>query len=199
MLFFAIKNLALQISHDYPTNRMVIVVGLGGGTNSGKTTICKKLVENIPKCFIFNQDKYFKTLEEAKLVFPDSEVNWETCPALKMDDLVADVKEEMKKDHKVIIVEGHLALNFAPLVDLYDATIFITLSHELALKRRLTRCYDPPDGPGYFENVVWPAYFLILEEVKGNEKLKPTFFDAADPDVCYEGVEKVVKECLSQN
>jgi nicotinamide/nicotinate riboside kinase len=176
---------------------MVVVIGFGGGTNSGKTTICSKLVEKIPKCFVFNQDKYFKTLEEAQLSFPDCEVNWETCPALKMDDLVADVKREMTKNHEVIIVEGHLVLNFPPLVELFDATIFITLSRDLAHKRRLTRTYDPPDGPGYFENVVWPGYLLILEEVRNNEKIKPTFLDAAHPDHCYSAVEKIVTDCLS--
>ena len=173
------------------------MIGLGGGTNSGKTTICKKLVENIPKCFVFNQDKYFKTLEEAKLSFPGRDVNWETCPALKMDNLVADVKEEMTKDHNVIVVEGHLVLNFLPLIELYDATIFITLSRDLAYTRRLTRCYDPPDGPGYFENVVWPGYLLILEEVRSCERISPTFLDAVDPDNCYQSVERVVGKCLS--
>ena len=188
-----------QIPQLFTSSRMVVVIGLGGGTNSGKTTICKKLVERIPNCLVFNQDKYFKTLEEAKLSFPGRDVNWETCPALKMDDLVADVKTEMNKNHDVIIVEGHLVLNFPPLVELFDATIFITLSRDLAQKRRLTRTYDPPDGPGYFENVVWPGYLLILEEVRRNSNIKPLFLDAADPEKCYTAVEDVVKKCLSSN
>lgn len=178
---------------------MVVVLGLGGGTNSGKTTICKKLVDNIPNCFIFNQDKYFKTLEEAQLDFPGEEVNWETCPALKLDDLVSDVKKEMEKDHNVIVVEGHLALNYEPLLELFTSTVFITLSKELAHKRRLTRTYDPADGPGYFENVVWPGYLLILEEVKRNVSIKPVFLDARDPEHCYNEVEKLVNLLLTSD
>lgn len=177
---------------------MVLVIGLGGGTNSGKTTICRRIQENIPDCFVFNQDKYFKTEEEAKLSFPDTDINWETCAALKMDNLVADVKKEMTKDHSVIIVEGHLVLNFPALIELFDETIFITLSYGLAHERRLTRTYDPPDGPGYFENVVWPGYLLILEEVRGNGKIKPTFLDAADPNEVYSRVEEIVTNCLAK-
>ena len=172
---------------------MVFVCGLGGGTNSGKTTLCQQLAAHYPNCYIFNQDKYFKTLEEATLSFGDSEVNWETTQALKMDLLTADVKKEMQNGHDVIIVEGHLVLNHPPLVELYNGTVFITLPYDLARTRRLTRTYDPADYPGYFENVVWPGYLLIVEEVKENEKLgKTLWLDATDPEKCFTEVEHLV-------
>ena len=53
----------------------MLVVGLGGGTNSGKTTLCSKLCGGLPYCKVINQDDYFKTLEEAQLSFPGIEVS----------------------------------------------------------------------------------------------------------------------------
>ena len=181
---------------------MDAVIGIGGGTNSGKTTLCKTIAEDFPGCFIFNQDKYFKTIEEAKLSFLDCDINWEKCEALNMDDLVKDVKGKInEKRYRIIIVEGHLVLNYPPLVELFDVTVFITLNYDLAFKRRLTRTYDPPDSPEYFENVVWPGYLSILNEVSNvlHFKSRPIFLDATDPNNCYCSIYDLVKSYLSED
>ena len=179
---------------------MTFLLGLGGGTNSGKTTICKKLVESLPnlKIKVFNQDKYFKTLAEAQLSFPNEAVNWETVPALKMDNLVEDViRERDSKTCDVIVVEGHLVLTYEPLYSLFDSTAFIVLSRELAVTRRVTRTYDPPDYPGYFDTFVWPGYLKIVEDLKATSFLNPEWLDAEFPEDCYERVAAILKRKLS--
>ena len=175
---------------------MHVVIGIGGGSNSGKTTICNKLREDIPDCYVFNQDKYFKTIQEARLTFTNCDINWEKCEALKMDNLVADVKRKVAEGtSKVIIVEGHLVLSYPPLVQLFDATVFITLPFSLALKRRLTRSYDPPDGPGYFENIVWPEYLSTLDRIT-NSNIMPIFLEATHPEMCYRSINDLVTSYL---
>ncbi|VDL83129.1 unnamed protein product [Nippostrongylus brasiliensis] len=44
------------------------------------------------------------------------------------------------------------------LVELCDRVIFLTLDQDTCRRRRTKRSYDPPDMPGYFDEVVWPSY-----------------------------------------
>uniref|UniRef100_A0A0K0D993 Molybdopterin synthase n=1 Tax=Angiostrongylus cantonensis TaxID=6313 RepID=A0A0K0D993_ANGCA len=41
---------------------------------------------------------------------------------------------------------------------------FHTLNESTCRRRRSKRTYDPPDVPGYFEEVVWPAYQQHLQK-----------------------------------
>lgn len=41
--------------------------------------------------------------------------------------------------------------------------LFFTLTREECWARRSIRTYDPPDVPGYFEQVVWPEYERHLQ------------------------------------
>jgi hypothetical protein len=49
------------------------------------------------------------------------------------------------------------------ILKLFHRVLFITLDRDTCQKRRSTRVYDPPDEPGYFDQVVWPSYQSHLE------------------------------------
>lgn len=52
---------------------------------------------------------------------------------------------------------------------------YVTLSLQqstLGEKRRVTRTYEPPDVPGYFEQYVWPAYEGHVEKIRGNTSVR---------------------------
>lgn len=38
----------------------MFIVGIGGVTNGGKTTLANKLLEILPNCSLISQDNYFK-------------------------------------------------------------------------------------------------------------------------------------------
>ncbi|VDM62862.1 unnamed protein product [Angiostrongylus costaricensis] len=50
------------------------------------------------------------------------------------------------------------------VIDLCDRVIFLTLDQSTCRRRRSNRKYDPPDVPGYFEEVAWPAYQQHLQK-----------------------------------
>lgn len=66
----------------------------------------------------------------------------------------------------ILIVEGFSILNFKPIEELCDLKYYFTLTKEECYKRRLTRVYEPPDCPGYFEACVWPEHVKQLEYVE---------------------------------
>ncbi|KHJ74733.1 molybdopterin converting factor, subunit 2 [Oesophagostomum dentatum] len=50
------------------------------------------------------------------------------------------------------------------IIELCDRVIFLTLDQDTCRRRRKKRSYDPPDIPGYFEEVLWPAYQQHLQK-----------------------------------
>ncbi|GAB0204456.1 nicotinamide riboside kinase 1 [Grus japonensis] len=168
---------------------MVLVIGLGGVTNGGKTTLAEKLKKMLPNCDIISQDDFFK---------PESEVEtdehgfklYDVLDALYMDEMVKTIRNWMKspassgvvmrepqstcdklkntEDVYILIVEGFLLYNYEPLNELWDRRYFLTLPYEECKRRRSTRVYQPADTPGYFDGHVWPMYLKYKNEVEEN-------------------------------
>ncbi|XP_016160323.1 PREDICTED: nicotinamide riboside kinase 1 isoform X1 [Ficedula albicollis] len=164
----------------------VLVIGLGGVTNGGKTTLAEKLKNMLPNCDIISQDDFFK---------PESEVEtdergfklYDVLDALYMDEMVASIRNWMKspassgvvteepqntcdnlKNVYILIVEGFLLYNYEPLNELWNRRYFLTLPYEECKRRRSTRIYQPADTPGYFDGHVWPMYLKYKSELEEN-------------------------------
>ncbi|NWV00078.1 NRK1 kinase, partial [Upupa epops] len=165
----------------------VFVIGLGGVTNGGKTTLAEKLKKMLPNCDTISQDDFFK---------PESEVEtdergfklYDVLDALYMDEMVRSIRNWMKNPPKlgvvtesqktcdsvkntevyILIVEGFLLYNYEPLNELWNKRYFLTLPYEECKRRRSTRVYQPADTPGYFDGHVWPMYLKYKEEVEEN-------------------------------
>ncbi|KAH9060309.1 P-loop containing nucleoside triphosphate hydrolase protein [Lactarius deliciosus] len=189
----------------------VILVGIGGATCSGKTTLAKHLRNIIPDSFIIHQDDF--TPPEATLpIHPTFGQDWDSAPtaiawprlreflrtvkrtARIPDDhsshdhlneqkpvqlgesLAARCKEEISRMQKEVeaasgvrvvwgIVDGFLLYWDPEVVDTLDARIFIRVPYDVLKERRSVRSgYATAEGsfwkdpPGYFENLVYPAY-----------------------------------------
>ncbi|KAK6017874.1 hypothetical protein OSTOST_16596, partial [Ostertagia ostertagi] len=61
------------------------------------------------------------------------------------------------------VVEGNMLTEWVELISLCDRVMFLTLDQETCRRRRRRRSYDPPDMPGYFDEVVWPSYQRHLQ------------------------------------
>ncbi|XP_052633834.1 nicotinamide riboside kinase 1 isoform X3 [Harpia harpyja] len=141
----------------------VLVIGLGGVTNGGKTTLAEKLKKMLPNCDIISQDDFFK---------PESEVEtdergfklYDVLDALYMDEMVKSIRNWMKsptssgvvmqepqntcdnlkdtEDVYILIVEGFLLYNYKPLNELWNRRYFLTLPYEECKRRRrlLSHC-----------------------------------------------------------
>ena len=129
--------------------KRVVIVGIAGGSSSGKTYLAKKLNEEI-----LSMDDYFKGIKYIK------DNNFDKPSALDLNLLrkhliklrdnknikkpVYDFKThsrigyEIFKPSKVIILEGLYALH-KKIVDLIDLKIFVDSSEKTRLKRRIKR------------------------------------------------------------
>lgn len=140
-----------------------MIIGICGGTGSGKTTVASKILETVDSgsVALLQQDNYYKELahlpyeERARQNFdhPDSidmELFVEHLRRLKsgkgIDRPVYDFtihtrsKETVRLEPKpVVIVEGILIFDNKPLRDLMDIKIFVDTDADLRFIRRLRR------------------------------------------------------------
>ncbi|KAL5004124.1 hypothetical protein ScPMuIL_017580 [Solemya velum] len=151
----------------------VLVIGVGGTTNSGKTTLTKRLTDAIPGSSSMCQDNYSfsKDLKDERLNslrIPELDCwNWEKIEALDMEKMVEDIQTKIDEHScSVLFVEGFLVFNYEPLLSFFSKKYFLTLTQEECKRRRSLRVYNPADGPQYFDKVVWPEYIKVLEQVK---------------------------------
>lgn len=140
----------------------IMIVGVAGGSASGKTTIIEKLKEHFHDDIeVLCHDYYYKdndslTMEERK------NLNYDHPTAFETDRMISDIKklkngEEVYRpeyDYKVhtrskntylvkpksvIIIDGFLILENKELRDLMDVKIFVDTDADERLMRRLQR------------------------------------------------------------
>ena len=140
----------------------ILVIGIAGGTGSGKTTLMKNLIEEFKDdVTILSHDNYYKrhddlTYEERCKLNYDEPAALETdLMAHHLDQLrqgiaidcpVYDFTQHNRSDEtirieprKVIIVEGILIFENKPLRDLMDIRVFVDTDADVRLCRRILR------------------------------------------------------------
>lgn len=140
----------------------VLVIGIAGGTGSGKTTITQKLVERFGlDVSVIKHDNYYKahhdmTYEER------AKLNYDHPDSLETDLLIKHIKE-LKKGHeidcpvydftvhdrsdevikvkptKVLIIEGILIFQNIELKKQMDIKIFVDTDADVRILRRIMR------------------------------------------------------------
>ena len=140
-----------------------IVLGIGGGTGAGKTTLCKKITETFSdrEVTILHQDSYYRDHSHLPLE-ERAKINYDHPLAFDTELLVKHV-EQLKnflpvevplydyihhcrktetvlvKPTPVILVEGLLVLEDKQLRALMDIKIFVDTDADIRLIRRIRR------------------------------------------------------------
>ena len=140
----------------------ILVIGIAGGTGSGKTTLMNNLIQRFHgQVTVLSHDNYYKrhdemTYEERCLLNYDEPAALETdlmarhLDALRhgqaIDCPVYDFAQHNRSDEtiriepqKVIIVEGILIFENEPLRELMDIRIFVDTDADVRLCRRIKR------------------------------------------------------------
>ena len=153
----------------------VIVIGIAGGTGSGKSTITKKLIQRFgDDVSVIHHDNYYKAHhnmpyeERCKLNYDhpnafdtdlliraveDLKNGLEvTCPVY--DFTIHDRSEEtvIVKPARVIIVEGILIFESRELCSLMDIKLYVDTDADVRILRRITR--DVRDRGRSLESVI---------------------------------------------
>ena len=140
----------------------VCIVGIAGGTASGKTTIVRKIKEKFgDDIAVINHDSYYKAHDD--LSYEDrSRLNYDHPASFDTDLMIEDVqklKNNIEIDmpvydytihnrsdatihvvpKKVIILEGILILESRALRDLMDIKVFVDTDADERLMRRIRR------------------------------------------------------------
>tara|TARA_R110002049_G_scaffold68060_3_gene176494 strand:- start:3686 stop:4291 length:606 start_codon:yes stop_codon:yes gene_type:complete len=141
----------------------MLIIGIAGGTGSGKTTVVNQIIKQLPtdEVCVISQDSYYNATddmpyeERTKINFDhpraiDFELIIKHLKALKAGKTVNQpvysfVTHNRTKDtvkthpRKVVIVEGILIFNNKDLRDLFDIKIFVHAETDERLIRRLKR------------------------------------------------------------
>lgn len=145
------------------SNKRPIIIGVTGGSGSGKTSVSKAIFEQLHghSLLMLQEDSYYKAQDE-KPFEERTKVNYDHPDAFDTDLLIEQIhellnwqsievpvydyaahtrsKEVIKKDPKeVIIVEGILVLNDPRLRDLMDIKIFVDTDDDIRIIRRIQR------------------------------------------------------------
>ena len=140
----------------------ILVIGIAGGTGSGKTTLMNNLIKEFSEdVTILSHDNYYKRHDE--LTYEERcQLNYDEPAALETD-LMAKHLDELRHGRaidcpvydftvhnrsndtihlvpkKVIIVEGILIFENKQLRDLMDIRIFVDTDNDVRLCRRILR------------------------------------------------------------
>ncbi len=140
----------------------ILVIGIAGGTGSGKSTLTQKIVQRFgDDVTVIHHDDYYKAHDN--LTYEErSRLNYDHPNAFDTDLLVEDLKQlragktvhcpiydyrvhnrskdwQMISPTKVIIVEGILIFDDRRLCDMMDIKIFVDTDADIRILRRIRR------------------------------------------------------------
>ncbi|SRR5690606_27626779 len=172
-----------------------VVIGVAGGTGSGKTSVTRAIIDQFPEktILMIEQDFYYK--DQSHLPFEERlKTNYDHPLAFDNDLLIEHLHKLLERkpiekpvyDYKlhtrsnevvyvepkdVIILEGILVLEDKRLRDLMDIKVFVDTDADIRIIRRLTR--DIKERGRTFDsvidqyvNVVRPMHLQFVEPTK---------------------------------
>ncbi|MDD4149460.1 MAG: uridine kinase [Bacteroidales bacterium] len=141
----------------------MLIVGIAGGTGSGKTTVVRKIIEKLPKACVtvIPQDSYYKDNSHLPLE-ERQKINFDHPDAIEWSLLVKHIKElknqnqikqpiysyltcirsdetTLIKPSPIVIIEGILILGHKELRNLMDLKVFVSADADDRLARVIQR------------------------------------------------------------
>ncbi|ALM19871.1 uridine kinase [Nonlabens tegetincola] len=173
----------------------MLIIGVAGGTGSGKTTVVQQMVHEFPEneVTVISQDSYYK--DTSHLSYEERvKINFDHPESIDFDLLEKHIKQLRKGitidqpiysfvDHnrtgetvptapsQVIIVEGILILTMPKIRKLFDIKVYIDCDSDERLIRRLKRDIvdrgrDMNEVLERYQNTLKPMHQQFIEPTK---------------------------------
>ena len=174
-----------------------IVIGVAGGSGSGKTTVVRKIVESLGDAgvIVLDHDRYYRDRNDLRLE-ERAALNYDHPDALETDLMVRHVRDlkagrvvdvprydftrharlpntDSLHPRRALIVEGILIYTDAALRDLMDLKVFVDTDADTRFIRRLQR--DVAERGRTMESVI--------DQYQGT--VKPMHLDFVEPSKRY--------------
>ena len=176
-------------------NTVMLIIGIAGGTGSGKTTVVNKIIDSFPagEVAVIPQDSYYKDSSHIP-VAERSKINFDEPAAIEWTLLVEQLKQlkegkavEMPtysylsctrqpqtvhvEPRDVVIVEGILVLTDPVLRDMMDVKCFVDADPDDRLIRVISRdCIERGRTPQMvidrYQDVLKPMHCMYIEPSK---------------------------------
>lgn len=168
------------------------IIGICGGSGSGKTYLLKRLMEMLPKekLTFISQDNYYKKQEE-QVRNEEGLVNYDHPDSLNLHHLEADIQELIAgktvsveeytfnvkvekpnfliyRPNPIIIIEGLFIYHRSKVRDLIDFKVFVEAEEHIKISRRLKRdlverAYSFDETLRDYQKFVAPMYRKFVE------------------------------------
>ncbi|MFT5437882.1 MAG: uridine kinase [Ulvibacter sp.] len=173
----------------------MLIIGIAGGTGSGKTTVVEQIIAELPKdeVCIISQDSYYT--DTSHLSYDDRvKINFDHPNSIDFDLMISHLKELRNGrsfeqpiysfvDHnrtnktvttfpkKVIIVEGILILTHPEIRKMFDINVYVHADSDERLIRRLRRDMadrgrDLNEVLDRYQNTLKPMHQQFIEPTK---------------------------------
>lgn len=150
----------------------VFVIGIGGGTCSGKTTLSHALADYYgDRAAVIHMDKYLR-LHTLRTVGPytgKEYVEHNHPDAINKEDLLRDFAAALSGDAEIVIVEGLFALWFEEIRTKCDLKLFVDLRSDERLVRRIRRFGEAGQS---FDDIV--SRYIDTVRFRHDEFVEPT-------------------------
>jgi uridine kinase len=160
------------------------IIGIAGGTCSGKSTAAKQIEAALAPASItiFNMDSYFKS-PSPRTIAPITGIEYvehNHPDTIKLDELYADFEKAIEAKPDYIIIEGLLIFYLERIRKNLDLKIWVDLESDERLVRRIKRHTAAGQS---FDDVT--NRYLDTVRFRHNELIEPTRWHA---DVVLNGV-----------
>ena len=173
----------------------MLIIGIAGGTGSGKTTVVNQIIEELKneEVDVISQDSYYQ--DTSHLTYEErTKINFDHPKSIDFDLLVSHLKDLKAgkniqqpvysfREHnrtaetieieprKVIIVEGILILTHPDIREMFDIKIYVHADSDERLIRRLKRDIaergrDLDEVLNRYQNTLKPMHQQFIEPTK---------------------------------
>lgn len=173
----------------------MLVIGVAGGTGSGKTTVVRKIQQQFPRgeVNVLSHDSYYFDSKELSLE-ERRKKNFDHPDSIEFDLMIDHIKKLKKgiaikepvysfitctrqeetrliKPREVLIIEGILCLSNEALRNLMDIKVFVDCDSDLRLSRVISRDMeergrDVKEVLQRYEKTVRPSHLQFIEPTK---------------------------------